>query len=469
MKVAIYLRRSRDEENLGIDEVLKVHQHTLISLCEREGHSYDIYREVASSSSIENRPEMVRLLENIKAGLYQAVVVMDIDRLSRNEYDASDIKRILHENNVLIITPYRTYDLRADDDSLLVGVSSLIASQEYKMIHKRMKRGKVYAKQEGKWTDGIPPLGYSKGKDKKLHPNDRSNDSKYIFESIVQGITIPDLIRNLNRLQIKTRTGSKWHYNAIQRVINNEVYKGWLHGIEGTHEPIVDGEIWDKANKIVNEYSFKAPRSKNKIYPTTSLIFCGNCGKIQGTNYHPHLDKYYLKMCRCKNRTFYYNDVLTSIKQEVLTHKETLLDAISKLDNDSDVKNTQFQIDGLKKAIQKVEKAMEKNQILFEEDEIDLPTYKKRKEIRTKEIEDLQAELNQLKESNPDDKKKSLQDLVKVIDQLFGKWGFLDGEGLSNEDINRRLHMLISGIVWNYPKGADSPVMRVIYKETPIC
>ncbi|MDQ0975861.1 site-specific DNA recombinase [Neobacillus niacini] len=463
MKVAIYLRRSRDEEKLGIDEVLKVHQHTLVNLCEQQGHSYDIYREVASSSSIENRPEMVRLLKRIKEGYYQAVVVMDIDRLSRNEFDSSDIKRILHDTGTLIITPYRVYDLTQDDDSLLVGVTSLIASQEYKMIHKRMKRGKQYAQQQGLWTDGIPPLGYTKGKDKKLSPNDRADDIRYIFNSIIEGVTIPDLIRNLDRLQIKTRTGSKWHYNAILRIVNNEVYKGNIHGIEGTHEAIVSVDTWKKANTIVNEYSFKAPRSKNKIYPTTGLIYCGNCGKVQGCNYHPHIDKLYIKVCRCGNRTFYYNDVLKLIKQEVLSQKETILTAISSLDTESEVDNTRHRIELITKAMKKAEKALDKIQIQFEEDDITLPQYRERKAMRNEELEILRAELDQLKKEDPSDKRKTLEDYIRIIDELSDEWELLESNGLSNEEVNRKLHSLISGIVWRYPKNGE-PILRVIYK-----
>ncbi|PGZ98801.1 recombinase [Bacillus pseudomycoides] len=463
MKVAIYLRRSRDEENLGIDEVLKVHEHTLVNLCKQQGHTFDIYKEVASSSTIENRPQMMELLDKIKQGHYQAVVVMDIDRLSRNEFDSSDIKRILHDTNTLIITPYRVYDLTKDDDSLLVGVTSLIASQEYKMIHKRMKRGKEYAKQLGQWTDGTPPLGFDKGKDKKLIQNDRADDVRFIFDSIVQGKTVPDLIRDLDRLHIKTRTGSKWHYNAILRIVNNEAYKGALHGLEGTHEGMVSKDTWKKVNDIVNTYSFKAPRSKNKIYPTTSLMFCGNCGKVQGVNYHPHISKYYIKVCKCGNRTYAYSSVLTLIKQEVLTHKETIINAISRLNVDQETDNTQHRIESLRKAIKKVEKALEKIQLQFEEDDLTLPQYRERKTKRTEELELLQGELNEVMKQDPADKRETLQESLGMINELFDKWEFLDGEGLTSEQVNRRLHYLLSGIIWTHPKGG-SPTLRIVYR-----
>jgi site-specific DNA recombinase len=224
----------------------------------------------------------------------------------------------------------------------------------------------------------------------------------------------------------------------------------------------VSVETWDRANTIVNTYSFKAPRSKNKIYPTTGLILCGNCGKVQGCNYHPHIDKLYIKVCRCRNRKFYYNDVLTLIKQEILTHKETILRAISHLDNDSERDNTQYRIESLRKAIQKAEKALDKIEILFEEDEITLPQYRERKGKRTEEMKSLQEEHDQVMKENPTHKRKLLEDYLRIIDELFDNWEILDGDGLSNEQINRRLHLLIKGIVWRYPKNAK-PSLRIIY------
>lgn len=160
--VAIYLRLSRDEENLGIEQILDNHRQTLIALCNENNWSYEIFEEVASSSTIIKREQMVKLLDRVQQDYFDAVVVMDIDRLSRDEYDASDIKRILYQTETFIVTPYKMYDLSKDDDSLLLGITNLIASGEYKQILKRMRRGKEYAQKQGHWTNGIAPLGYTK-------------------------------------------------------------------------------------------------------------------------------------------------------------------------------------------------------------------------------------------------------------------------------------------------------------------
>ncbi|MCY9007131.1 recombinase family protein [Peribacillus frigoritolerans] len=483
--VAVYLRLSRDEENLGIEQILDNHRQTLINLCNENKWSYEIFEEVASSSTIINREQMVKLLDRIQQDYFDAVVVMDIDRLSRNEYDASDIKRILYQTETFIITPYRMYDLTKDDDSLLLGITNLIASGEYKQILKRMRRGKEYAQKQGHWTNGIAPLGYTKDtKTKKLVPNERAKDIQFIFSKIAKGTTIPDLLIQLKNMGIKTRQGNDFHYNSIQRIINNEAYKGtiisnrtigkhstkirpkeeWII-VHNAHESIIDETTWNTANKLVNEYSFKAPRSKNRIYPTSNLIYCANCGRLQGCNYKQHIDKIYIKHCKCGNRGFYYNPVLALIKEEVLGYKESILETLETLEEGKQEDNTEYKKDKLVSQLNKSKRALEKINILFEEDEIDIVAFRERKAKRQDEIKLIEEEILALEKEDKSVKIDTLKEQIKAFDNLVGNWHLLDDEGYTDEKINRLLHVIISGILWSFKKGEESPHLTIIYNE----
>jgi site-specific DNA recombinase len=472
--VAVYLRRSRDEEGKGIDEVLKVHEATLKDLCKQNKWSYELYREIASSSSIEGRPEMTKLLERIKEYRYDAVVVMDIDRLSRNEYDASDIKRVLHETETIIVTPTRNYDLQNDDDSLLVNIGGLIANMEYKAIHRRMRRGKRYLQASGCFTDGRPPLGYSRdSKTKKLVPNDRADCVKFIFDAIIKGMTVPEIILRLNDMGKRTRDGFSFRYNSILRIVNNESYKGtvisnrykgryderpmseWII-VENCHPPIVDEETWEKANSIISEYGFKAPRANNKTYPTSNLIYCAGCGRIQGCNKHTR-GRIYVKHCACGNRSARYEKVLEMIMQEVFKHKHGLMRALLAAQTGMGIDNTQDEAESLRGRIKKGERALEKLQIQWEEDELDLPTFRHRKQARENEIAELELRLSKV--AKKDNKIERLGLHLRLLSLLQDEWDLWD-----DTKINKALHQLISGIL--YSRGKDSePKIRVVFKE----
>jgi site-specific DNA recombinase len=482
--VAVYLRLSRDEENQGIEKILGNHRRTLTELVMENNWSYEVFEEIASSRTIEHREKMVELLERIKQNEFDAIVVIDIDRLSRNEFDSSEIKRVLFTSGTSIVTPSKFYNLSKDEDNLLLGIQSLIAAQEYKQIIKRMQRGKRSASKLGHFVNGVPPLGYDKNPStRKLEPNDKAHHIKYIFQSILDGKTISEVYKSMNQMGVKTKTGSKFAYNSILRIINNEAYKGTIisnriigkHGevkrpekewivAENAHKPIIDEESWEKANKIVNTYKFASPRAKNKIYPTTGLIYCGICGKVQGTQYHGHIDRYYLKMCRyCGNRTFSYEPVLKMIKEEVGKYRQNVLDSIVTVENVSSTDNIDYEIKQLETQLRKSRQALDNILILFEESEISLKEYRDRKAKRMEQIEKFEQELDELKQRTPEDKVADLSEVLSNVNYLLQKWEWLDGEGLTNEEVNRALHFIIERMEWTYPKGVDNPEMKIKY------
>lgn len=94
MKVAIYIRKSREDDNK--EDTLLRHERILKEYCDKYDLRYSeksIYREIVSGDSINNRPQMQMLLEDVKNGLYDGVVVVELQRLSRgNGIDQEIIK-----------------------------------------------------------------------------------------------------------------------------------------------------------------------------------------------------------------------------------------------------------------------------------------------------------------------------------------------------------------------------------------
>jgi site-specific DNA recombinase len=85
-EVAIYLRKSRDETG-GQEDVLAKHEALLLEYASKNNLKYSIYKEIGGSEYIEGRPQMVRLLEDVEQDLYDAVLVVDIDRLTRGSLE----------------------------------------------------------------------------------------------------------------------------------------------------------------------------------------------------------------------------------------------------------------------------------------------------------------------------------------------------------------------------------------------
>ena len=107
LDAAVYLRKSRMEEGLATDEVLAKHQKTLYDYAASHGiHILEEYPEVVSGESLYARPQMLRLLQDVEDGKYDAVLCMDLDRRSRGRMkDQGIILDAFRDSNTLIITP----------------------------------------------------------------------------------------------------------------------------------------------------------------------------------------------------------------------------------------------------------------------------------------------------------------------------------------------------------------------------
>ena len=75
-------------------------------------HILEEYPEVVSGESLYTRPQMLRLLQDVEEGKYDAVLCMDLDRLSRGRMkDQGIVLDAFRESGTLIITPEKIYNL----------------------------------------------------------------------------------------------------------------------------------------------------------------------------------------------------------------------------------------------------------------------------------------------------------------------------------------------------------------------
>lgn len=484
--VAIYLRVSRDEEGVGLEKVLKNQRKTLKDFCLFKGWNFEIYEEVASSVD-ENRSQLNLMMEKVKQKRYDAILVKAVDRLAREAVTFAKIQKQLAELNVFLATPSQTFDWNNPGDNLSFDMLNLFAKHEYRTIRERLMSGKLGRAKEGLWVHGIPPLGYDKDHESgKLVPNDKVEIVHFIFNSIIEGKTVTDVYKMLNARGIKTRADKDFSFNSILRIVNNEAYigrivtrkragkhgrpvpkKDWVIG-EGYHKAIIDKDVWDKANKIVNTYSFKAPKAKNRVYPTTKLIRCGNCGRSQGSQKASSNGKLYLKTCQgpgCRNRSYAYEPILRSIREQVLNHTSEIAEQIEEFEQRDTGAEIEAQKTQINKEIAKTEKQL-KNLTKFLIDETLTPTeYAEQKPEYVEKLEKLYEQLEIIEQQDPTDKIRELEEIKQRVEYLQEKWQFLDGEGLTDVEVNFALSAIIEKVEWTYQHGEDVvPELKITYK-----
>lgn len=303
---AQYLRKSRAEEGMELEEVLAKHRRALAELAEKQHIVIaDTYEEIVSGESIALRPQMLLLLDAVEQGKYAGVLCMDIDRLGRGGMrDQGLILDTFRASGTLIITPDKTYDLNDDSDEQMTEFKAFFARQEYKMIRKRMRRG-VVATLEGGGYISNPPFGYRQCRVGK-HPSlevveEEAKFVRMIFDKYASGAGVTSIADELNLLGVKTRRGAPWSRDTVRYILTNPVYLGKIYHnrracrlngsgsgyqkdpsqwivADGLHPPIITQEQWDAASQWRKNHYQPSRYDGKAHHPLTGLMVCRKCG-----------------------------------------------------------------------------------------------------------------------------------------------------------------------------------------------
>ncbi|WP_066061352.1 recombinase family protein [Neobacillus soli] len=373
---AIYLRLSRNEEQLNIEEVLSSHRQALIKLANQHHLSFDLYQEISSGVNTE-RPELNKLLKSLD--LYDYIIVMDIDRLSRDNAYAEYIKTMLIAHDIKILTPTGTIDLTQETSEMTYSVQAMLANFEYKQIRKRLGRGRLAAAEQGRWVmSNQVPLGYKKDQNQILKiVEEEARIIRYIFEKTKDRVSANEIAKQLFMLGWKSRNGNVLTTAHISSIRRNVVYYGVVAAcrrvngrvvdevfVEAAHDPIISKQHWLEVQKILDENTtgnfFNKKKATRRLQ---NLLFCNHCGRkryIQtdgsGTDFIKTCS-YKISNNACKDKGIKYQPVEEFVIQKVKEKEVDFRQALSKL-KDSDTSNEEkkliVQMDSLDKQLEKL-------------------------------------------------------------------------------------------------------------------
>ena len=169
----IYLRKSRKDmdyyKDESIEKTLQRHEKELqdfiVSIFGKPIPEHNIYREVASGDTIEDRPVIQEVLSLIEEDRVKGVVCIEIERLARgNTMDQGIIAQAFQYSNTKIITPMKIYNLDNEDD-LSYFEDGLYQARKYLKYTKRiLARGRLRSVKDGKYVGSVLPYGYNKQK-----------------------------------------------------------------------------------------------------------------------------------------------------------------------------------------------------------------------------------------------------------------------------------------------------------------
>lgn len=455
----LYLRKSRqDDPNESVEEVLAKHETQLQEYAERElgGRipEENIYREVVSGESIDERVEIKKVLNRLEDPNVAGVLCIEPQRLSRG--DLSDCGRLINSfrfSKSMVATPYMVYDLENKmerkffQDELLRGRDYLEYTKEI------LWRGRVAAHKRGCYLGNYAPYGYKKvklGKDHTLEIiEDEAEIVRLIFDLYVNEQRRPyEIACRLNEMGIKPARSKKWVKDTIRHMIRNPHYAGYTafnrikltpvmeNGelvykkltqpeeeqiiSEGKHTAIIDRKLWAAAQELVA----RNPRV-NHTYdlknPFSGMLVCGKCGKAM--KWHPY--KLAEDRLNCKERppcfksikfSAMYEAVLTALEYAELPELELKV----KNDDGNAKKIQQRLVAKLEKQLEEYSAQEDKQYEFLETGRYSQDLFDKRNNALRAKIEECQSELYKAKAAMPDavdfaERVVALKDAINIL------------------------------------------------------
>ena len=325
LTAAIYLRKSRadlEAELSGAGNTLLRHRQALTALAEKMNLTIGaVYEEVVSGDTIAARPQMQQLLAEVEAGTWQAVLVMEIERLARGDsIDQGIVARAFRYSETQIITPAKIYDPADEFDEEFLEFGLFMSRREYKTIRRRLNAGVQASRREGKFTGSVAPYGHQRKKlaHEKGYTLIPDPDAAPIVQDIFKwfvhdNIPMYSITAKLNALHIPRPSGGKWYPKTITNILLNPHYAGYTTGTrrpakpvvkdgivkktrprnpdvplyEGRHEALISRADWEQAQeRLKRHYTPPVPRGKGQTNAFSGLIYCGICGsKMQRSHY----------------------------------------------------------------------------------------------------------------------------------------------------------------------------------------
>lgn len=316
--VALYIRLSKEDESAGPSQSVQNQESLLREFVQQHRLSvFDTYVDDGWSGTNFDRPNFQRMIGDIETKKVNMVITKDLSRLGRDYIMTGHyMERYFPEHRVRYISLLDGIDTGVDSTANDITPFRAIMNDMYaKDISKKIKSVKRDKQRKGQFIGGKPMYGY------KMHPTEKNKiviDEEVapivrrIFSLALSGISCRKIATTLNEEGVPTpsaycgwkarNTGpysGQWSSERISEMLKNETYIGnmvqgrmvkisykskkclrqspenWVV-VEGTHEPIIDPETFQKVQMLVN--SRKHTRSRTYDFLLKGLIFCHECG-----------------------------------------------------------------------------------------------------------------------------------------------------------------------------------------------
>ena len=414
--VALYIRLSQEDSDNGTEKQESnsvTSQKTLLNEF-TDTHDdlivYDTYIDDGFTGTDFNRPSFQRLLEDMRNGNINCVIVKDLSRLGRNYIEVGNyIEQVFPLFNIRFIAINDSVDSfknPASTNTILVPFKNLINDEYARDTSTKIRTSLNGKKKKGEFVGAFPSYGYIKDpKDKhKLAIDEVAADivRKIFYWNVNEGLGKIAICHRLNDLGILNPTGHKklelkqnyenfgvqdntytWTPSTIRNILSNEVYIGntvqgkrrtksykvhkvenvpkeeWVK-VENTHEPIIDKETFEKAQEL-SKRDTKVSQKTNELSVWAGFLKCADCKRAMnkksstnksGSKYEYYICSTYRKKSNnlCTKHSIKVENLEKAVLKAINLHIELLIDTeeiVKQIENVGAISNRPQIIDNI--------------------------------------------------------------------------------------------------------------------------
>lgn len=334
--VGLYPRVST-EDQFRNGHSLDEQKERMLKLCDYKNYEvYKVYEDAGISAKNMNRPAFQEMIQDIKDGKINKIIVYKLDRLTRSIKDLEEICTFLEENNCSLESMCEDINTSTPNGKFFIRMLTILAQLEIERTSERTKFGMIGAVKKGHFV-GRAPIGYDKV-DKKLVINDiESEVIRRIFDCYIKGMAANAITKILNEEKALNR---KWIPTLVDRILSNEIYIGnYVHrktvSVEesqkfiGVAPAIIEEEVFNIA-QIQKQKNLKNYKRK-QTYIFMQSIKCPKCGTIMGgcsSKSHTGEKHCYYQCANCKTRVSE-----KKIEKQMINFLDDMLDFFLLIDN----------------------------------------------------------------------------------------------------------------------------------------
>ena len=333
----LYPRVSTEDQS-RFGHSLDEQEDRLKKLCEFKDYEiYKVYREEGVSAKDTNRPKFKEMIQDMKDGKINKIIVYKLDRLTRSIQDLENICKMLEEYNCDLESVAEEINTGNANGKFFIRMLTILAQLEIERTSERTKFGLIGAAKKGH-ISGQPALGYTKkDKSKKLVIDELESDVvKRIFSMYLEGSSVCHICDIFNEENVLNK---HWATTTVDKILSNKIYIGSIeHGkrdkkntqiFEDVVPAIIDKTTFECVQKR-KEKNLKNYKRK-RTYIFMQKILCPKCHKIMGgeSSTSGTGDKHIYYKCNCCKRRISEK----KIESELMKFLNDMLDFFLIIDN----------------------------------------------------------------------------------------------------------------------------------------